>query len=120
MTRINSPDASASRKQLWLLHMLTKEDTRDWELTMQEASDKISEIKGSEHKQDTRHSTSKRHWGIDTFIQTSNLGPMGLSNGKYGYCSVCYADMQIFDSDGLVRHYNSHKEAISLGLWGKR
>lgn len=43
---IHNPEAPATRKQLWLLHILTKEDTRAWQLTMQEASDKIGELKG--------------------------------------------------------------------------
>lgn len=43
--KLNNPDAPATKKQLWLLHLLTKEDTRDWKLTMQEASDKINELK---------------------------------------------------------------------------
>lgn len=42
---INTPEAPASKKQLWLLHLLTKKDTREWNLTMQQANDKISELK---------------------------------------------------------------------------
>ena len=116
---LSNPEAPATSKQLWLLHILTKQDTRIWRLTMQEASDKINELKGNGHKPDTKHSTTKRHWGIDTFVQTSGSGHLGLSMGKYGYCSKCYADMQIFNSDGIVRHYNSHKYAKALGLWGR-
>lgn len=44
---LNNPDAPANKKQLWLLHILTKEDTRAWNLTMQQASDKIQELKGN-------------------------------------------------------------------------
>lgn len=45
MISLKTPNATATRKQLWLLHTLVKQDTRDWKLTMQEASDKISEFK---------------------------------------------------------------------------
>ena len=44
---ISNPDAPATSKQLYYLHLLTKQDTRDWKLTMKEASDKISELKGN-------------------------------------------------------------------------
>jgi len=115
---LRNPEAPATSKQLWLLHILTKTDTRNLNLTMQQASDRINELKGNGDKKDTKHSTSKRHWGIDTFVQTSNTGNMGLSMGKYGYCSKCFGDMQIL-SDGIIRHYNSHKYAKALGLWGK-
>jgi len=29
--------------------------------------------------------------------------------GKYGYCRKCKADMQKFNSDGILRHYHSHQ-----------
>jgi len=165
---LRNPETPATSKQLWLLHILTKTDTRNLNLTMQQASDRINELKGNGNgkrplinphataiqqdaqlraqqrydrqvltkstplftttdaekvipnrdKKDTKHSNSKRHWGIDTFVQTSNTGTMGLSMGKYGYCSKCFGDMQIL-SDGIIRHYNSHKYAKALGLWGK-
>lgn len=41
---IKSPDAPATDKQLWYLHKLTGEDTRDWQLTKQQASNKIAEL----------------------------------------------------------------------------
>jgi len=45
--KLNNPTAPATRKQLWLLHILTKEDTRDWQLTIEQASNKIGELKGN-------------------------------------------------------------------------
>ena len=52
---ISKPDIPATKKQLWLLHLLTKEDTRNWNLTVKQASDKISELKGSSnHKPKTK------------------------------------------------------------------
>jgi len=47
MVTLRTPEAPATSKQLWLLHILTKTDTRALQLTMQQASDKISELKGS-------------------------------------------------------------------------
>lgn len=44
MTMIRTPDAPATQKQLWYLHTLTGEDTTDWNITMQQASDKIDEL----------------------------------------------------------------------------
>jgi len=47
---MSKPDLPATKKQLWLLHLLTKEDTRNWNLTVKQASEKISELKGSNGK----------------------------------------------------------------------
>lgn len=45
--KFNNPDEPATKKQLWLLHILTKEDTRQLKLTIKQASDKIAELKGN-------------------------------------------------------------------------
>jgi len=42
--RLRNPYAPATDKQLYALHQLTGKDTRNWELTMQQASDKIEEL----------------------------------------------------------------------------
>lgn len=42
---INNPNAPATSKQLWLLHILTKTDTRNLNLTMAEASTQIEALK---------------------------------------------------------------------------
>lgn len=44
MVEIKTPDAKATSRQLWRLHQLTKEDTRNLDITMQEASDRISKL----------------------------------------------------------------------------
>jgi hypothetical protein len=41
----NNPDAPATSKQLWLLHILTKQDTRTLKLTIREASERIESAK---------------------------------------------------------------------------
>lgn len=41
---LKNPNAPATQAQLWKLHKLTGEDTRDWHITMQEASDRIDEL----------------------------------------------------------------------------
>lgn len=43
---LRNPEAPATPRQLWRLHKLTGEDTRELKLTMQEASDKIAELEG--------------------------------------------------------------------------
>ena len=58
---IKNPDAPATRKQLWLLHILAKEDTRDWRLTMQQASDKINELKQGNNSQHSPTNTIKQN-----------------------------------------------------------
>lgn len=44
MVIINNPHDPATSRQLWMLHRLTKEDTRGLTLTKQQASDKIGEL----------------------------------------------------------------------------
>ena len=46
---------------------------------------------------------NKKHWTDKDFVitETDNAG-------EYGYCAKCTADMQRFNSDNLIRHYNSH------------
>ena len=51
--KISNPDAPATSKQLYYLHLLTKQDTRGWKLTIEEASAKINELKGNgNHNED--------------------------------------------------------------------
>lgn len=59
-TTLQNPTAPATKKQLWLLHILTKQDTRGWNLTMQQASDKINQLKGN--------SNSNNHNGAKLII----------------------------------------------------
>jgi hypothetical protein len=47
MVMLKNPDMPATSKQLWLLHILTKTDTRNLNLTMQQASERINELKSS-------------------------------------------------------------------------
>jgi hypothetical protein len=50
---LSNPEAPATKKQLWLLHILTKQDTRELKITMAEANKRISELKGNKPKGDT-------------------------------------------------------------------
>ena len=51
MVTLKTPEAPATKKQLWLLHILTKTDTRNLDITMQEASNRIEALKGNgKHK----------------------------------------------------------------------
>jgi hypothetical protein len=45
MVMLKNPDLPATSKQLWLLHILTKSDTRELNITMAEASKRIEDIK---------------------------------------------------------------------------
>jgi hypothetical protein len=44
MPAIINPDAPATPKQLWTLHKLTGKDTREWNITKEEASEKIQQL----------------------------------------------------------------------------
>ena len=50
--KLSNPNAPATSKQLYYLHLLTKQDTRDWKLTIEEASTKINELKGNGNHSD--------------------------------------------------------------------
>ena len=52
MVTLKNPDMPATKSQLWLLHILTKTDTRNLTLTMKQASDKINELKSGKSKTD--------------------------------------------------------------------
>ncbi len=45
MVTLRTPEAPATSKQLWLLHILTKTDTRQLNITMAEASKRIEDLK---------------------------------------------------------------------------
>jgi len=51
MVTLSNPESPATKKQLWLLHILTKTDTRKLDITMLEASKRIGELK---HNNGTR------------------------------------------------------------------
>ncbi len=60
MVTLKTPEAPATSKQLWLLHILTKTDTRKLDITMQEASNRIEELKSNgNHKPSHLTTTSK-------------------------------------------------------------
>ena len=88
MITINNPDLPATKKQLWLLHILTKQDTRNLKLTMQQASDRINDLKQSNNrplvnpkasaiKQD-KQLRQQKQWDK----QFSHLTGYGLNIGK--------------------------------------
>ncbi len=54
MVTLRTPGAPATSKQLWLLHILTKTDTRNLNLTMQEASGRINELKTNHNSNGSR------------------------------------------------------------------
>lgn len=63
----------------------------------------------------------KRHWE-DADFKVVKTTPGFAADGKgnrYGYCAKCFGDMQQFGGKHIL-HYNSHKMAKSLGLWGKQ
>ncbi len=47
---LRNPEAPATSKQLWLLHILTKTDTRNLNITMLEASNRIEALKSNNGK----------------------------------------------------------------------
>jgi hypothetical protein len=70
---------------------------------------------------------TKRHWKHSDFVVTStSTYDDGASINYFGYCNVCKGDMQQFGvtpenkETKAILHYNSHKNAARLGLWGKR
>ena len=116
---LRNPGAPATNKQLWLLHLLTKQDTRDWKLTMQEASDKINELKGNGHKEyGGKCPKGQGRWSIKTFKVVETTSYSEGHSSKHGYCTNCYADMTMYGAGKLI-HYNSHQIAKRLGLSGK-
>jgi hypothetical protein len=48
---VTNTEARATAKQLWYLHILTRQDTREWLISMKEASDMITVLKGQKIEQ---------------------------------------------------------------------
>jgi len=44
----------------------------------------------------------KKHYSEKDFIITQKT-----FTGEYGYCNKCGCDMQLFNSDGILRHYKT-------------
>lgn len=53
MVVLAHPEAPATKRQLFMLHKLTGEDTSGWKLTMQQASDKIEELELKKIEEET-------------------------------------------------------------------
>ena len=117
MIQLHTPEAPATSKQLWLLHILTKQNTQDWKLTMQEASDKIEELKGNGTKKEYggKCPDGQGYWSVKTFKVTETTSYGSGHNSKHGYCTNCYADMAMYEP-GKPIHYNSHQTAKRLGF----
>ena len=90
---LSNPNASATSKQLYYLHLLTKQDTRAWKLTMKEASDKISELKGNGGNGDNKVNPKskvkpikqqERYYLLSVFKPSQRR----MSSGKYKV--LCY------------------------------
>lgn len=61
--QLRNPDNPATDRQLYKLHQLTGEDTREWELTMAQASDRISALEvGIEVQQQSQWQPIPQEW----------------------------------------------------------
>ncbi len=74
---LRNPDAPATSKQLWLLHILTKTDTRNLNITMAEASKRIAELKGNngKHPQGDTARADYRVSGTRPLVNKTNPKP---------------------------------------------
>jgi len=63
MVTLKTPEAPATKSQLWLLHLLTKTDTRNLKLTMQEASNRIEQLKSNGNHKPSRLTTTGKAKG---------------------------------------------------------
>ena len=45
---VTNTESKATAKQLWYLHILTKQDTREWSISMKEASDMITVLRAKQ------------------------------------------------------------------------
>lgn len=60
---IKNPELPATKKQLWLLHILTKTDTRNLNITMSQASQKIADAKQKPSSKSTKQKPDKTMLG---------------------------------------------------------
>jgi len=90
---IKNPDEPATIKQLYRLHQLTGEDTRNWAITMGEASDRIAQLEGAFARPQTIITKSapftEAHVTIIEGPQRSGKTNTAVARVKDGYFNDC-------------------------------
>jgi len=87
---VRNLNSAATNRQLWYLHQLTGDDTRDWKLTKQQASDKIAELEAG---QLTLKPQSQN------IINGSAWRPVPLEWENFLKTPMTYADVRLFFGD---------------------
>lgn len=99
-TALRTPEAPATSRQLWYLHILTKEDTRGLKLTMAEAAERIEKVKGN-GKQPAAVQQDKRLASLDKRYQ--NLTGSGMDIGGIRIVQA-FKDVAIHEKDSICIH----------------
>jgi len=109
---IRTPEALATSKQLWLLHVLTKTDTRNLNITMQEASDRIEAAKqkqGQGKQPDKKHTTRKG--------KTKEVANLKQYQNRVGY-GLNIGGIRILEAYRQVAQHETDSIAVSLHATG--
>lgn len=105
MVTLRTPEAPATSKQLWLLHILTKTDTRNLNLTMQQASDRINELKSNGNGNHPQPDIIKtQSTPLFTTVDAEKIVDNRIKPDKWHYCVMYgYAPPNHHWSNGLWR-----------------
>ncbi len=85
MVTLKTPEAPATSKQLWLLHLLTKTDTRNLNITMQEASNRIEQLKANGNHKPSHLTTTGKPQGDTARADYRVSGARPLVNPHASY-----------------------------------
>ena len=80
---LKNPELPATSKQLWLLHILTKTDTRELKLTMAEASERIEQLKNKTAIKSTAKTEKPKQAENDNTVKhIANFNGLLITSGQ--------------------------------------
>lgn len=88
--KLNNPDSPATKKQLWLLHILTKTDTRNLDITMSEASKRIESLKGNNKGRQSQGDTARADYRVSGTRPLVNPHTSAITRDKQLKAQLAY------------------------------
>jgi len=118
VTAIRKPEHPATRKQLWYLHVLTGQDTRDWNMTVQQAHEIIQSLKSQEPPEHEMRlvQLAEELAGLKETLKCDPIANKQIYIGQSKYGKPIYRPLTFFVSlrDRNFPCYFTHKMASHL------
>ena len=109
---LSNPQAPATNKQLWLLHLLTKTDTRNLNLTMQQASDQIAGLKNGVKSKPVQTDKTRADYRISGIRPLVNPHASAIKQDTQKLAQIRY-DKNLAKLD--KRYHNLTGQGLNLG-----